>query len=279
MGKTKDTSTTVVNQQTERQPSAEERRLNQLDINLREATQPGLIRTQTAGLELAEQLLRGSEPLPGFFQELSGGISPQIQSEIAQEAVKDILPSFQAGGLLESGVAADIAARTAGDIRRASQEFNIGNRLNLLNLALSGQAQIQSPVLAQAANLGQRLTTLGTTTTSGTAMETFKGQNPFLKSFQTSFGSSLGQGFGDATSAAAQAAIFCWVAAEVFDGWNDMRTSFCRLYILMKGPKWFRSLYCRFGKRFASFIKDKPIIKKMIKPVFEWMAKKGGYNG
>lgn len=279
MGKEKTTSTTVVNEKSERQPTAEETRLNQLDIQLREATQPGLIKTQTAGLDLAEQLLRGSEPLPGFFQELSGGISPQIQSEIAQEAVKDILPSFQAGGLLESGVAADIAARTAGDIRRATQEFNIGNRLNLLNLALSGQAQIQSPILSQAANLGNRLTTLGATTTTGTNMGTFKGQNPFLKSFQTSFGSSFGSGLADTSNAAIKQFLACWVAAEVFDGWNDMRTSFCRLYILMKGPKWFRSLYCRFGKKFASFIKDKPIIKKMIKPVFEWMARKGGYNG
>lgn len=196
MGEEKQNTTTVVNQQTEREPTAEERRLNQLDIQLREATQPGLIQTQTAGLSLAEQLLRGSEPLPGFFQELSAGISQQLQSEIAQESIKDLLPSFQSSGLLESGVAADIAARTAGDIRRASQEFNIGNRLNLLNLALSGQAQIQSPILAQAANLGNRLTTLGRTTTSGTTSTTTSLMNPFIKSFQTSFGSSLGSSFG-----------------------------------------------------------------------------------
>jgi hypothetical protein len=199
--KSSGSSTTVVNQSTERQPTAEETRLNQLDIQLREATQPGMMATQQAGLTLAEKLLKGEEPLPGFFQQLAGGISPEVTQDIVNQSMRDIMPSFQSSGLMDSGVAASISARTSADIRRASEEFNIGNKLNLLNLALSGQAQIQSPIMSQAANLGGRLTTLGSTTTQGTTTTNAvqKGMNPFLKSFQTSAGSGLGNMFNPQT--------------------------------------------------------------------------------
>jgi hypothetical protein len=187
----KDKGTTISNTTAERTPTAEETRLNQLDIQLREATQPGLISTQTAGLDLAGKMLRG-EQLPEGYQSLWAGIDEGVTSSIVGQSLRDIAPGFQAGGILDSGVAADISARTAADIRRASAEFNIGTKLNLLNLALSGQAQVQSPVLTQAANLGQRLGTLGKVTTSGST-NTYA-MNPFLKSFQTSFGSALGSG-------------------------------------------------------------------------------------
>lgn len=145
---------------------------------------------QVAGAKLGGMLLKGEEPLPGFFNELSQGISPDITQSIVDQSLKDLKPSFQAAGILDSGVAAEISARTSADIRRASEEYNIGNRLNLLNLALSGQAQIQSPILSNSQNLGARLTTLGKTTTNSDS--TWKGMNPFVKSFQQSAGSGLG---------------------------------------------------------------------------------------
>lgn len=199
MGKEKQATTTVVNQQTERQPTAEETRRNQLEINMLEQTQPQQLKMQLAGLGLGTALLEGKEPLPGYLNQLSQGISPEVTSDIVRQSLRDISPSFQTAGIMDSGVAASISARTAGDIRRASEEFNIGNRLNMLNLALSGQAQVQSPILSQASNLGARLTTLGKTTMSGNTNVTTKSMNPFLKSFETSLGSSLGSGnFGSA---------------------------------------------------------------------------------
>lgn len=189
-------TTTVTNSTTERQPTAEEKRLNQLDIDLRESVQPYMKETQKAGMQLAGQLLRGQEPLPGYLNQLSQGISQETTNSIVSQSLKDLMPSFQAAGIMDSGVAASIAARTSADIRRASEEFNIGNRLNMLNLALSGQAQVQSPVISQAGLLGQRLLTLGKTTTNSDS--TVKAMNPFVKNFQSSLGSSLGSGtFGN----------------------------------------------------------------------------------
>lgn len=207
MGKEKSSGSTtqVINQTSTPTPTAEETRLNQLQIQATEQTQPQMIQAQQTGLNLINQLLSGQENLPGFFTQLGKGISPEITNDIVQQSLRDIMPSFQQSGILDSGVAASIAGRTAGDIRRTSEEFNIGNRLNLLNLALSGQAQVQQPILGQAEMLGSRLAglrsmnTQGTTTTNSTQY----GMNPFLKSFQQGMGqvpgnifSRFGQGAG-----------------------------------------------------------------------------------
>ena len=204
MGKDKEKSSTtnITNQSTTQQmtPQAtpEERKLNQLEIERIEATQPGQIQAQQGGLSLINQLLSGEEPLPGFFQDLSQGISPEVTSGIVQESLRDLYPQFQGQGILDSGVAAEIAGRTAGDIRLGSEQYNQGNKFNLLNLALSGQAQVQQPLLAQSQILSGRLAGLRSVsstgnvsgTTSGT--QTITGANPFLNSFQTSAGQFLG---------------------------------------------------------------------------------------
>ncbi len=125
-----------------------------------------------------------------------------MTSSIVNESLADITPGFAQSGLLDSGVRAVVGGRIAGDIRRGSEEFNIGNRLNLLNLALSGQAQVQQPILAQSANLGNRLAGLRSMTATGsysntgssvgTGSSNVYGMNPFMKSFETSLGKSLG---------------------------------------------------------------------------------------
>ena len=189
--------TTVVNQTSQSTPQAtpEERRLNQLAIERQEILQGPQTEAQLAGLDLVRQLLTGQEPVPGFFQEMSQGISPEVTQDITRQAIKDISPQFQRAGILDSGVAASIAGRTAGDIRRATAEFNLGNKFNLLNLALSGQAQVQQPLLAQSQILSSRLAGLRPVTTAGTSKTTTSGQsNPFLRSFQSSLGTSLGRG-------------------------------------------------------------------------------------
>lgn len=202
MGSSKGTSTTVQNttQTVERELSAEEKRLLQLEVQGREATAPAQTALNLASLDTATRLIKGEVPT-GLYGDLYAGISPEITQDIVKQSLRDINPQFQQAGIIDSGVAAEISARTAGDIRRATEEFNIGNRLNLLNLALSGQAQVQTPVLNRQALLNQQLVSSSPITTTGTSTgtTTTKTMNPFLQSFQTSFGQSLGSGsFGSA---------------------------------------------------------------------------------
>lgn len=146
-----------------RELTPEERELNKLQLEREKFLDPQLREVQSQGLNLSAALLHGSNQLPGFLAGLPGGISPEVTDEIVSQSLRDIQPQFQQSGLLDSGVNASVSARVAGDIRRASEEFNIGNRLNLLNMALGGQAQVQQPVLGFSQQLGNRLASAGTT--------------------------------------------------------------------------------------------------------------------
>jgi len=197
MGKEKASTTTVQNTTSTPTPTAEETKLNQLDLQLREQNQGAMGDIQKNSLNLGNLLLQGLQ-LPGYLSGLPGGIDEGVTNSLVQQSLRDIKPSFQQGGILDSGVAASIGARTAGDIRMNSAQFNLQNLQQLLNLAVGGQAQIQQPQISQAGMLGQRLAGLHTVNQTGTTNQTTTSMNPFMKSFQTSLGSSLGSGsFGN----------------------------------------------------------------------------------
>ena len=198
MGKEKTTTVVQSSGTTTPQPTEAELELQKLELERQRATQEGWIQTQTQGLNLINALLTGQTELPGFFGQLGAGISPEMIDQIAQESIKDLPAMFQQMGILEGGVAPEIMARTSGDIRRAIEEFNIGNRFNLLNLAFGGQAQVQQPLLAQSQLLSQRLAGLRPTSWTGQQTSTQYGMNPFMKSFQTSLGQTMGKGVGEA---------------------------------------------------------------------------------
>ena len=155
-------------------PTAEETELNKLQLEREKFLDPQIRQTQSQGLSLINQLLLGGS-LPGFLSNLPGGISPEVTQGIVDQSLRDVnsqLSKSGVGSFLDSGVAQSIGARTSGDIRRASEEFNIGNRLNLLNLALSGQAQVQQPIIGFSNLLSQRLAGLRPSTTNYSLSQT-----------------------------------------------------------------------------------------------------------
>lgn len=194
MGADKNTSNTQSSQTqtTTADPSLVEQ--NKLDLALRQGNQQGMADIQASGLNLGNLLLKGMN-LPGYLQSLPGGIDEQTTQGLVNNSLRDIQPLFQGKGLLDSGVNASISARTANDTRLNSAQFNIQNLSQLLNLALGGQAQVQQPQISQAGMLGQRLSGLSSVNSTGSSNTTTKGQNPFLKSFQTSAGTGLGNIF------------------------------------------------------------------------------------
>jgi len=56
----------------------------------------------------------------------------------------------------------------------------------------------------------------------------------------------------------------CWVARAVY-GESNPKWLIFREWLFTLAPKWLLKLYIRFGERFASFIKDKPKIKNIIR--------------
>lgn len=85
------------------------------------------------------------------------------------------------------------------------------------------------------------------------------------------FGDVLNAG---ATVAAASIAA-CWVASEIYSGWDIYETVMARQYVTYEAPTWFRNFYIKYGQSIAKFIHDKPVFKWMLKPLFDWFVKKG----
>lgn len=169
------------------QATPEEIALNRLQLEQAQAFDPQQrMMNENAGT-LVNRLLTG-QSLPGYLNTLPGGISPDVTQTIVDQSLRDLYPQFQSSGILDSGVAASIAGRTAGDIRASAEQFNIQNLQQLLNLAVGGQAQVQQPMLNTTSQLGGRLAGLRTTSSTSTVTA----MNPFLKSFQESAGKTLG---------------------------------------------------------------------------------------
>ena len=190
-GKTMGSEKTTVQstQQQQATPTAEETALNQLQLGQAQAFDPMQRQLNEAGGQNVLTLLQGGN-LPGNLGALSRGIDPSVTDLLVQRSLKDVGNQAQFSGILDSGTAGSLAARTAGDIRLGAEEFNIGTLLNLLNLGVGGQAQVQQPMLQTSQQLGGRLAGLRSMSSSGS--QTTTGMNPFLKSFQQSAGKTLG---------------------------------------------------------------------------------------
>jgi len=196
MGNEKTTQKQESSASTQYTPTAEETAMNKLDLQRREGQQSGLIASDQAGLSLNEAFLRGNE-LPGYFKGLPYGISPDVTNGLVNQSLKDVnaqLAYSGAGTMMESGASQAIGARTAGDIRQSAEQFNLGQLLNLLNLATGSSAQIQQPINTAANTFSGRLAGLRSSNSTGNSTQTTTSMNPFLKSFYQGAGESLGKG-------------------------------------------------------------------------------------
>lgn len=171
------------------QATPEERELNKLLLERTRALDKQQTALQSQALDVGYNLLAGQD-LPGYLSGLPYGISEDVTQGIVDKSIESLRPSFQKSGIYDSGMRAELETGTAADIRLASEEYNQNLLLNLLNLAVGGQAQIQSPIQSQTSQLAQSLA--GLRSTSGS--QTTSSMNPFLKSFQTQLGTSLAKG-------------------------------------------------------------------------------------
>lgn len=84
---------------------------------------------------------------------------------------------------------------------------------------------------------------------------------------QSSMWNAVGQGVGGAAMG-----FFCWVAKEIFGSWGHPKVNLSRYFIGKIGPKWFLRFYIKNGQAIAMFIHHKPILKMLIRPLFEVFA-------
>lgn len=196
MGKDRTVVQNSGSQQTTYAPDPSLTKLNELQFQQAQAADPMQREVNANAFNVINKLLTGDAAgLPGFLGTLAQGINPDVTTGLVGNALTDMntqLAKSGAGTFLESGAAQSIGARTAGDIRLASEESNLNRLLNLLNIGVGGQAQIQNPILATSSMLGQRLGALAGQNVTTNGFQSTTAMNPFLKSFQTAAGSNLG---------------------------------------------------------------------------------------
>lgn len=116
------------------------------------------------------------------------------------------------------------------------------------------------------------------TITQGYANPTLQQDNGLTGFLSTILGSGAGQGALQSVGkgiASFLPMLLCWVAAEIFGGWEHPKTINCRYYIGYMAPEWFRNFYMKHGEKIADFIKDKPLFKLALRPLFELFAELG----
>jgi hypothetical protein len=162
----------------------EERALMQQQINMNNFMQPYAQQNYADLSKNIQAILEGNQPMAKGI----GGVSEEDTNNMANAAVRGVLPQFQSAGILDSGIAFQGATRAAADIRNQNAQFNTSAAQNLFNLASGGQSNLQGQFQANTNNLTNQLAGLRTTTASGSTI----GMNPFLKSFEESAGQTLG---------------------------------------------------------------------------------------
>jgi hypothetical protein len=81
---------------------------------------------------------------------------------------------------------------------------------------------------------------------------------------------SLASGFGQGAGSAIGAGMFaCWIAKAIFGSWEHPKTSAFRMFLINISPKWFSDWYVANGQKVGAYIEDKPIIKLLLRPLFE----------
>lgn len=195
-------------------------------------------------------LLTSFSPGTDQYNALIGGITDQQSRNMINAQDRTLQGSFNQAGIYDSGTSASGRLRASSDLANQNAQFNVGTLQNALNLALTGQAQVQGTALGQSSQLGQSLAGLRAN------------QDVTKNKYNTVSLGILGN-WG------------CWVAAEIFGGWYEIKTCLARHYINNLAPVWFKKFYLKYGIRIAEFIHNKPILKILLRPLFEYFAFKG----
>ena len=248
-------------------PTESELEMQKVQLGQYKAFEPGQTEMYKNAFGLGNQLLTsfGSKD-SNMWKSLIGGVTDEQQQRMITEQDRYLKPQLQSQGLYDSGTAATGRMRAATDLANQNAQFNVGVLQNALNLALWGQAQVQSPALGASGSLSNALAGLRSTQTTGAT--TNRPMNPFLQSLAQTGGSSLGGNNQTGMS-------FCWIAAEIYGGWYEPKTMAVRYYIGNIAPKWFKRFYLKYGERIAKFINNKLIFKAILKPLFNIFAYKG----
>lgn len=82
--------------------------------------------------------------------------------------------------------------------------------------------------------------------------------------------SAAGSAIGNLIGTLGSAWIMCWVAREVY-GRSNPEWFIFRTWLQYDSPKWFKTIYKKYGERYAKFISNKPAFKYVTKMFMDFI--------
>jgi hypothetical protein len=148
----------------------EEKAMEGIQLGQMQQYAPAQTQMYNNAFGLGNQLLTSfGDKNSNMWQSLIGGVTSDQMNAQAMQANRLTNASLNQSGLIDSGVGKVMSARAISDSMNSNAEFNVGALQNALNLALSGQAQVQSPAQSNTGQLASQLAGLRTVNSSGTS--------------------------------------------------------------------------------------------------------------
>ena len=218
----------------------------------------------------------------GELSSLSPFYSREMQAEHSLDPTQTNEMLTAAG----AGIGGATGAAQAGLERQAATTGNAaGQAKSLQELArdkMKAGAGVSEDIASQDVLGAQKLRQEGAAGEAGLYGENLKGQldamgqvsgdvNAATNASKTGW---LQNAEGVAKDAASIVAMFCWIAAEVYGGWDNPRVSTVRNYLLDWADRSFIGklvvkAYVKFGERVAKLVKASPMLKSIFHNLFE----------
>lgn len=197
------------------------------------------------------------------------GMTAEVPQSLQDQYRSDL--RAQLGENVKSGIGADYVSRNLINQQQQYQQY-----YQNLGLSLAGRQSLVNPTAPGYTNqLGNYQPGQGLSYTANNYGTYSAANRPIVTQSQQGTPNWL-LGAQSAAGAAAKlgsaAILACWVAKEIFGSWEHPKTICARYYILNIGPKWFREFYINHGESIAKFIHNKPVLKLLLRPLFELFA-------
>lgn len=257
--------------------------VGQAPAGYQNANQQFLNQTGDVGQNYYNQILKQSQDPYANYE---SSLQPALQQ--AQDATNQY---YQKRGLINSGLAIEGMGRAGVDLAIKEAQGRMDAYQNSMGNVSGYLSNIQNTSQNNYGNLANLYNTqqqAGQTSMGRQATGAVNAGQYYSYPYQAQLGSYYGgqaalqalpgqliSGGSQIAAAAATPVPVCWVASEIFGGWYEPKTIIVRKWIINKAPKWFKEFYIKNGEYIALFISNKPILKLILKPLFELFAKWG----
>lgn len=228
------------------------------------------------------------------YNTTAAGFSSLYNNPGYDAATKSAITNATEGGIgAASGAATQLAANRAARTRNSAGLASTEDELARDRMRASGTVGAQTQITEADAARADKLKALqgmqglygeatgaglGYTGQANNTLSTLNNsanqKNSFTDSFQSALGKSLGTFGFSAPIGSGTGSFGCWVAAELF-GWNSPEFFAIRNWIFSTDyMRPFAAFYLRFGERWADWIRDHTISRKITRTLFDAFLRK-----